>query len=169
MFFNLRFTVLFDFFLASNYHQETWNPNWNLRTLILSLRGFMTTKPVEIGSITTDPPIRREYANQSLFFNCTTCGLSHAELSQSPLSSLSVTSARNYFGQNELTLKNLRSPAVSRRKTRMSPLGKIPKKSSFLGTVFKNSFLRTILFSFPFFVYLCTKIIDFQFTLRDTY
>jgi hypothetical protein len=133
----------------------------------------MTTKPAEIGSVNTDPSVRRRYAKQSVLFNCKQCGLSHPELltTSASYSSVSATTTRNYFGKNELTLKNLQSSGVTRKKASLevSPLRKQPLKSSFLATIFKSSFLKTVLLSFPLFLFLCTKIIDCQFSLRDTY
>ena len=66
--------------VASNYHQETWNPNWNLRTLVLSLRGFMTTKANEIGSISSDAATHRKLASESQSYICPFCGIHHSRL-----------------------------------------------------------------------------------------
>eukprot|EP00600_Ochromonadales_sp_CCMP1393_P005853 CAMPEP_0174961698 /NCGR_PEP_ID=MMETSP0004_2-20121128/4385_1 /TAXON_ID=420556 /ORGANISM="Ochromonas sp., Strain CCMP1393" /LENGTH=264 /DNA_ID=CAMNT_0016210173 /DNA_START=150 /DNA_END=944 /DNA_ORIENTATION=+ len=67
---------------ASAHHPETWNPNWNLRTLVLSLRGFMTTKPAEIGSIRSTVAQQQLYAQLSRSFRCPCCDLTHAHLLQ---------------------------------------------------------------------------------------
>ena len=65
---------------ASAHHPETWNPNWNLRTLVLSLRGFMTTQPREIGSISTTAIHQRSYAMLSRNYICRHCGVDHSKL-----------------------------------------------------------------------------------------
>jgi ubiquitin-protein ligase len=62
---------------ASAHHQELWNPDWNLRTLVLSLRTFMTTQPGEIASISSTPEVHRRLAQLSKSFICTDCGMCH--------------------------------------------------------------------------------------------
>ena len=44
---------------ASAHHPELWDPKWNLRTLVLSLRSFMVTHPREIGGIHTRPETQK--------------------------------------------------------------------------------------------------------------
>lgn len=65
---------------ASAYHQESWQPSWTLRTLVLSLRGFMTTQAREIGGITSTRDVHRTLARMSRSYICTTCGLRHSSL-----------------------------------------------------------------------------------------
>ena len=65
---------------ASAYHPEAWIPTWNLRTLVLSLRGFMLTQPREIGAISTTPERRKQLAIASRHFVCKTCGICHPYL-----------------------------------------------------------------------------------------
>lgn len=65
---------------ASAHHPESWNPNWNLRTLVLSLRGFMTTQPGEIGSISSTVQRQRELAQLSTGYVCPECGICHTKL-----------------------------------------------------------------------------------------
>lgn len=65
---------------ASAHHQEAWDPNWNLRTLVLSLRGFMTTQAKEIGGITSTKERHVELACASRGYFCKSCGISHARL-----------------------------------------------------------------------------------------
>ena len=65
---------------ASSYHQETWDLNWNLRTLVLGLRGHMITQPREIGGITTTPERQRILATLSQSYYCKQCDTLHAEL-----------------------------------------------------------------------------------------
>jgi hypothetical protein len=47
---------------------------------VLSLRGFMTTNPREIGSVEASPSIRKELALESQQYICPECGLSHNDL-----------------------------------------------------------------------------------------
>lgn len=66
---------------ASNYHQETWDPQvWNLRTLVLALRGHMLTYPREIGAIMTSSATQRTLASSSRSWFCPICRTSHAHL-----------------------------------------------------------------------------------------
>eukprot|EP01039_Chlorochromonas_danica_P004585 gene4585-5025_t len=65
---------------ASAYHQESWQPSWTLRTLVLSLRGFMTTQAREIGGITSTRDVHRTLARMSRSYVCTTCGVRHSSL-----------------------------------------------------------------------------------------
>lgn len=74
------FYIIFYFLIATAFHQETWDPNWNLRTLILSLRGFMSTQPREIGSIATDIDTQQYLALASQRFRCPHCNLDHSHL-----------------------------------------------------------------------------------------
>lgn len=66
---------------ASSYHQETWDPNWNLRTLVMALRGHMLTQPREIGGISTDPDIQKKLALRSIGWECRKCKVCHTMLS----------------------------------------------------------------------------------------
>ena len=66
--------------LASAHHPESWNPNWNLRTLVMSLRGFMTTQPREIGSISSDATTQKRLALLSKHFKCPICNVLHSRL-----------------------------------------------------------------------------------------
>jgi len=70
---------------ASAHHPETWNPHWNLRTLVLSLRGFMTTKPQEIGSISASAVQQRALAKISKSYRCPCCFSSHHHLLHQPV------------------------------------------------------------------------------------
>jgi ubiquitin-protein ligase len=65
---------------ASAHHPELWDPKWNLRTLVLSLRSFMLTHPREIGGIHTRPETQKALAQSSKSFICRTCGVNHAAL-----------------------------------------------------------------------------------------
>ena len=65
---------------ASAYHQETWDMNWNLRTLVMSLRGFILSQPREIGGILTTSDKQKELAALSRDWACPVCGIRHADL-----------------------------------------------------------------------------------------
>lgn len=67
---------------ASAHHPETWDPKWNLRTLVLSLRSFMLTHPREIGGIHTRPEVQRKLAAASRSYVCSICGINHAAITQ---------------------------------------------------------------------------------------
>jgi hypothetical protein len=65
---------------ASSHHQESWDPNWNLRTLVMALRNHMITQPNEIGSILTTAETQRVLAKTSTFWICPICGAQHGFL-----------------------------------------------------------------------------------------
>lgn len=68
---------------ATHYHQETWDPNWNLRTLVMALRGHMLAYPREIGGILATPEQRRIYALSSQHYSCPHCGMRHSLMLES--------------------------------------------------------------------------------------
>lgn len=65
---------------ASAHHQETWDPLWNLRTLVMGLRGHILTQPREIGAISTPVEHQRKLAVLSREWSCPICGVDHADL-----------------------------------------------------------------------------------------
>ena len=65
---------------ATAHHPETWDTNWNLRTLVMALRGHMLSAPVEIAGISTPVDHRKMLAKVSRSFYCTTCGVMHQDL-----------------------------------------------------------------------------------------
>ena len=65
---------------ASAYHQETWDVNWNLRTLVMSLRGFILSQPLEIGGISTTRDRQRTLAAASRDWVCPVCKIRHDDL-----------------------------------------------------------------------------------------
>ena len=65
---------------ATAYHQETWDTSWNLRTLVMALRGHMLTYPKEIGAILSTIDRQKALALLSRNFNCKVCGLQHNDL-----------------------------------------------------------------------------------------
>lgn len=53
---------------------------WNLRSLVMALRGHMLTQPKEIGSIVTTPDRQRFLAKMSRHYVCRQCGTAHSRL-----------------------------------------------------------------------------------------
>jgi hypothetical protein len=66
------------FLEATAHHQETWDPNWNLRTLVMALRGHILTQPREIGGIQTSAEHQQKLAILSRNWICPICGVDHA-------------------------------------------------------------------------------------------
>ena len=56
-------------FSMSDYHQETWNPNWNIRTIMIGFYSFMLEESQTEGSIETTYEERIKYAEKSCEFN----------------------------------------------------------------------------------------------------
>ena len=65
---------------ATAHHPETWDTNWNLRTLVMALRGHMLSTPLEIAGISTPVEHRQMLAKVSRSFFCPTCGIMHRDL-----------------------------------------------------------------------------------------
>jgi ubiquitin-protein ligase len=65
---------------ATAYHQESWNPSWNLRTLVTALRLYMLTNSNEIGAISTTKDHRKTLASISKSYYCNQCGVDHNKL-----------------------------------------------------------------------------------------
>ena len=59
---------------------ETWDSAWNLKTLVLALRAFMTTHPTEIGGVHASSETRKRLALSSQSFRCDMCGAAHYSL-----------------------------------------------------------------------------------------
>ena len=75
---------------ATSHHQETWDPNWNLRTLVIALRGHMISQPNEIGGILTSSETQKAFARSSKQWSCPICGASHSFLETGVKSSCDV-------------------------------------------------------------------------------
>lgn len=56
-------------FSMSDYHQESWNPNWNIRTIMIGFYSFMLEESQTEGSIETTYEERIKYAKNSYEFN----------------------------------------------------------------------------------------------------
>lgn len=148
-FFSLSFLVL----IASSHHQETWNPNWNLRTLVLSLRNFMTTQPQEIGSMNCDLDTQKRLAVASQFYRCPLCGTQHDHLLLDSFTDPDNKNIPTLHNSNLLTAndviktttkKKKRSTAVQKKKIDkgiFQYFGGISLKSLFLASSFILFFL----------------------------
>jgi ubiquitin-protein ligase len=150
-------------FAASNYHQELWNPNWNLRTLVLSLRGFMTTNPREIGSVEASASIRKELALESREYICPECGLSHNDLFemsephlsestpstsvQSPVKKVFFTGKENILEFSRRKYKQRQQRALDLSKKKKNKFGSFSLKSLL---PFRANVLKLITFSLWF-------------------
>ena len=65
---------------ATAHHPETWDTSWNLRTLVMALRGHMLSKPIEIAGISTPIEHRLLLAKNSRSWHCPICGIHHGDL-----------------------------------------------------------------------------------------
>jgi ubiquitin-protein ligase len=97
---------------ASAHHDETWNLDWNLRTLVLSLRHRMICTPTELGSIESTQGERLMYAKQSRHWLCSTCGVNH-ELMLVPNSNANTsTTSSNNNNNNNRSSYNKKHPSI---------------------------------------------------------
>ncbi|EGD83523.1 hypothetical protein PTSG_04132 [Salpingoeca rosetta] len=59
----------------SDYHPETWQPAWTIRTVLVALIAFLPTPGRgAVGSIDCAPAERRKLARQSVKWTCSECG-----------------------------------------------------------------------------------------------
>jgi hypothetical protein len=115
---------------ATAHHPETWNSNWNLRTLVLSMRGFMVTSPLEIGGIATDSATQQRLAIASRVWICKECNTNHHFLLHNEPNNKTLTNPKIINASNLATLDSIQK---KRKKRNVN----ITKKSSKL----KNSLL----------------------------
>ena len=54
----------------SDFHPESWNPMWSVSTILTGLYSFMIESNPTLGSIETSLEQKRQYAAQSLEYNC---------------------------------------------------------------------------------------------------
>jgi len=60
----------------SDFHPETWQPSWGIRTALTALRAFMPTPGKgAIGSLDASPDARKILAQRSLAWQCKECGI----------------------------------------------------------------------------------------------
>ena len=53
----------------SDYHPESWDPSWNVQTIVLGLISFMLSEEMTAGGIRTSVGKKKEFAAASLEFN----------------------------------------------------------------------------------------------------
>lgn len=53
----------------SDFHPETWNPMWNVSTILTGLISFMTSNEESVGTVVTSDSVKRVYAKASMEFN----------------------------------------------------------------------------------------------------
>jgi ubiquitin-conjugating enzyme E2 J1 len=59
----------------SNFHEESWNPAWDVRTALTALRPFMAAEPAgQVGGVRASSEIRRRMAGESRKWKCSECG-----------------------------------------------------------------------------------------------
>lgn len=75
----------------SGYHPETWQPSWSIRTAILAIIAFMTTKGEgSIGALDYSEEERKKLAKKSVKYSCSQCGqISNLVLDERPAGSSS--------------------------------------------------------------------------------
>eukprot|EP01038_Epipyxis_sp_PR26KG_P010241 gene10241-13775_t len=120
---------------ASSYHQETWNPNWNLRTLVMSLRAFMTTQPREIGAIFTSIDQQISLSKISRGWYCRHCGMRHS--SMLPHTDFLIGDISNmqtlYLGSNWPTTANMSVIVKSKKKHKNRNLSRSKSSNRVVG------------------------------------
>lgn len=55
----------------SDFHPESWNPLWNVVTILNGLRSFMAEEAETVGSIRTTDAVKKKFAAESVEYNCT--------------------------------------------------------------------------------------------------
>ena len=99
---------------ATAYHQETWDPSWNLRTLVMALRGHMMTYPREIGGIHSSAEKKLLLADASRHYVCPECGMSHNNMLK-PLEEVEIQSLREEGSKKQVELMLRRIFAKKKR------------------------------------------------------
>ena len=124
---------------ATAYHQETWDPNWTLRTLVMALRGHIITQPKEIGGILTTPDRQRSLATSSKNWACPVCGVRHSLLvhqtedNLTSLKSFSHLYVKNHIGEVEKSfIKSVRKNGTKKKKQKNIHL---PKLFAFIASI----------------------------------
>eukprot|EP00835_Amoeboradix_gromovi_P000047 NODE_1_length_95616_cov_0.657642.p47 type:complete len:231 gc:universal NODE_1_length_95616_cov_0.657642:93977-93285(-) len=65
----------------SDFHQETWNPSWSLRTALLAISVFMNQEtPGAIGYIQVNEPERKRMTQLSRTWTCSMCAVANSKL-----------------------------------------------------------------------------------------
>ena len=53
---------------------DSWQPGWNIRTIILSIISYMSTKERDIGALNYSTTERKKLAEESRLYSCPSCG-----------------------------------------------------------------------------------------------
>lgn len=53
----------------SDYHPESWNPIWGVKSILVGLLSFMVGSDETLGSMQTSTTVRKEFASKSDAFN----------------------------------------------------------------------------------------------------
>lgn len=132
---------------ASAYHQESWDPNWNLRTLVLSLRGFMTSKPREIGGIQSSLEEAMDLAVKSRTYRCPHCGVDHKTLDLSEGTHIKASRNTEYLGSGDAFVSISQRKGATKRHSSSVPQRKSSSIFSQLhqGLVSSRSFIMILL------------------------
>ncbi|EME31320.1 Ubiquitin-conjugating enzyme E2 J1 [Galdieria sulphuraria] len=60
----------------SSFHEETWQPSWSIRSMLLGLCSMFPCKAEGVGALNCDPEVQRRLARASLNFHCRQCHFS---------------------------------------------------------------------------------------------
>ena len=143
---------------ASSYHQETWDMKWNLRTLVMALRGHMLTQPREIGSISSTPDRHRQFAKLSRYYKCKNCGVSHSFLlGEEPSFELVAPSERNTIPKNNI-LSRETSKKIKKRKLKTAD--NILKTEMATNTKVTHPLLKMIILMIPIFIMILSRYLN---------
>eukprot|EP00764_Aduncisulcus_paluster_P008313 gnl/Carplike_NY0171/27092_a52432_63.p1 GENE.gnl/Carplike_NY0171/27092_a52432_63~~gnl/Carplike_NY0171/27092_a52432_63.p1 ORF type:complete len:164 (-),score=7.14 gnl/Carplike_NY0171/27092_a52432_63:11-502(-) len=64
----------------SDFHPESWNPAWTVKTMCMAIRSYMSDGGSESGAIRTTKHEKIEFAKESRSYCCTGCGIDHKTL-----------------------------------------------------------------------------------------
>ncbi|EZG73712.1 putative ubiquitin-conjugating enzyme E2, partial [Gregarina niphandrodes] len=56
-------------FTMSDFHPETWNPAWNMVTVLLGIRSFMEAEPGTTGGFPSTSAAKQKFAKESTAYN----------------------------------------------------------------------------------------------------
>ncbi|GJQ08432.1 hypothetical protein GpartN1_g223.t1 [Galdieria partita] len=61
---------------VSSFHEETWQPSWGIRSILLGLCSMFPCKAEGVGALNCDPEVQRRLARASRNFYCRQCNFS---------------------------------------------------------------------------------------------
>jgi len=154
---NGRWEVGKDICLSATAHnQETWTPQWNLRTLIMALRGHIITQPREIGSIVTTAERQLDLAILSQKFRCPLCGIQHEHLLQSKNNDKCTSNNNEITDDKKLTAKIASSLSSKQIKKLTKKMKEVQKKQYEIYISKKKKMIRTI--ATGLFLFMCFAV-----------